>query len=103
MASGGAYNAKRVAYRAKVRADVLAKYGNRCACCDEDRRQFLCIDHIHGNGKADRLKHGVGYAFYLHLYRNDPMPGYRVLCHNCNMALGFYGFCPHDADLVTNP
>jgi hypothetical protein len=20
---------------------------------------------------------------------------YRVLCHNCNMALGFYGYCPH--------
>ena len=21
--------------------------------------------------------------------------GYRVLCHNCNLARGFYGYCPH--------
>jgi hypothetical protein len=30
-----------------------------------------------------------------------PHPDYRVLCHNCNTALGFYGYCPHQplADL----
>jgi hypothetical protein len=22
--------------------------------------------------------------------------GYRVLCHNCNLARGFYGYCPHE-------
>jgi hypothetical protein len=21
--------------------------------------------------------------------------GFRVLCHNCNQAIGLYGFCPH--------
>ena len=24
-----------------------------------------------------------------------PLPGYRVLCHNCNTSLGLYGYCPH--------
>ena len=27
---------------------------------------------------------------------NDFPDSVRVLCHNCNQALGFYGFCPHD-------
>jgi hypothetical protein len=27
----------------------------------------------------------------------DPLPGYRVLCQNCNAALGLYGYCPHSA------
>lgn len=22
--------------------------------------------------------------------------GFRVLCHNCNSAHGYYGYCPHD-------
>jgi hypothetical protein len=29
------------------------------------------------------------------LARNGFPDGYRVLCHNCNMALGQYGYCPH--------
>lgn len=27
--------------------------------------------------------------------RNGYPKGFRVLCHNCNMAIGFYGYCPH--------
>lgn len=27
-------------------------------------------------------------------YRND----IRVLCHNCNMSLGFSGYCPHSRE-----
>jgi hypothetical protein len=23
------------------------------------------------------------------------LPGYRVLCQNCNAARGLYGYCPH--------
>jgi hypothetical protein len=32
--------------------------------------------------------------------RNQGYPnGFRTLCHNCNLARGFYGYCPHE---VTN-
>jgi hypothetical protein len=24
-----------------------------------------------------------------------PKDRYQLLCHNCNMAKGFYGLCPH--------
>jgi hypothetical protein len=29
------------------------------------------------------------------LRQNSYPTGYRVLCHNCNFALGHYGYCPH--------
>ena len=29
------------------------------------------------------------------LYVNDYPDGFQVLCHNCNMAKGIYGKCPH--------
>jgi hypothetical protein len=29
------------------------------------------------------------------LARQGYPPGYRVLCHNCNSAYGYYGHCPH--------
>ncbi len=39
-------------------------------------------------------------ALGAHLYRwlrNQGWPqGFRILCHNCNMARGFYGRCPHE-------
>lgn len=31
------------------------------------------------------------------LRRNNYPNGFQVLCHNCNMAKGFYGKCPHQS------
>jgi len=33
--------------------------------------------------------------FYSLLRRLGYPDGFRVLCHNCNMAYGFYKTCPH--------
>lgn len=87
--------------RAKLRLDVLNHYSNgliKCSCCGEAEIKFLCIDHIENNGSEERkkLKSGkTGYGFYSRLRRNNFPTGYQVLCHNCNMAKGFYGECPH--------
>lgn len=27
--------------------------------------------------------------------KNNYPKGFQVLCHNCNLAKGFYGKCPH--------
>jgi len=27
--------------------------------------------------------------------------GFRVLCHNCNQAIGLYGYCPHKTPRTT--
>jgi hypothetical protein len=32
---------------------------------------------------------------YLYLRANHYPLGYRVLCMNCNFAIGHYGYCPH--------
>lgn len=89
---------RRRAYK-KVRAEVIAAYGGRCSCCGERREEFLAVDHIHGDGKKDRTAHGAGYSFYIYLRRNGfPKDRYRLLCHNCNMAYGLRGYCPHEQE-----
>lgn len=32
---------------------------------------------------------------YFWIIRNKYPKGFRVLCHNCNQAIGSYGECPH--------
>ena len=85
--------------RAKTRAlkeEVLAAYGGRCDCCGEDHIEFLTIDHTKGDGAEHRRQVGKGRRIYKDLKkRGFPKEGYRVLCFNCNIALGFYGYCPH--------
>lgn len=89
-------------YTRKIRIAALMHYGGsppKCACCRESYIEFLCIDHINGGGGKHRKalmkgKKGV-VNFYQWLKKNKYPKGYRVLCHNCNCALGFYGYCPH--------
>lgn len=81
-------------YRA-LRQKVLAHYGDACVCCGETNFEFLAIDHVHGGGQAHRREVGGGASFLRWLRDSGYPPGFRVMCHNCNMALGFYGYCPH--------
>jgi hypothetical protein len=84
--------------RAEKQAAINA-YGGKCACCGEAQVEFLAIDHIDGNGREHRKALGIpasGKAFYAWLRRHGyPQANLRVLCHNCNMSLGMYGYCPH--------
>ena len=84
--------------RAKRKLQVLVHYGGRipsCACCGEENLEFLAIDHIHGGGSRERKKVGTGFSFFQFLIDSNFPPGYRVLCHNCNMSYGLYGYCTH--------
>lgn len=81
----------------KQRENVIANYGGCCACCGETELEFLSIDHVNGGGTQHRLKHGFrGGTMYRYLIREGYPEGFRVLCHNCNQAIGFYGSCPHE-------
>lgn len=94
-------------YRVELRANVVAAYGSRCACCDERSIEFLTVDHVKGGGNAHQKtlsntarKHPGGSEFYRWLARNGfPQDEFRLLCMNCNFALGKYGFCPHQRAL----
>ena len=61
--------------------------------------QFLTLDHVGGNGGVERRSQGHKGGIYTYLYvqKMGYPPGYRVLCWNCNVAIGLYGECPHAA------
>lgn len=80
------------------KARCLDHYGNTtCACCGEKRMDFLCIDHINGGGNKHRREIGTNLIRWL-IKNNLPEGPYRVLCHNCNFAIGAYGICPHEKE-----
>ena len=94
--------AKQSKERKKLRLQVLSEYGNKCACCGESRYEFLAIDHINGNGRKHLKK--IGGNLYGWLKRNSyPKDLFQILCHNCNMAKGFYGSCPHTVAVSVSP
>lgn len=42
------------ARRRRLRAEVIAAYGGRCACCGEATPEFLSIDHVNNDGAQHR-------------------------------------------------
>ena len=79
--------------RREIRIKFLEMYGNKCACCGEGTREFLSVDHI--NGQRGNRKKEKGHQAYRRATKEYDPDIYRILCHNCNAALGAYGFCPH--------
>ena len=79
---------------------AYAAYGGYvCACCGITHVEFLSIDHVHGDGAAHRKivkGTGTGMTLYVWLKSHDYPSGFRILCMNCNFALGHFGYCPHD-------
>jgi hypothetical protein len=83
-------------YKRIKRIKLLTLYGSKCECCKVGDFEFLCIDHVNNDGAQERrlLR---GYQIYSKLLKAGVrLPGYRILCHNCNFAIGVYGFCPHN-------
>jgi hypothetical protein len=84
--------------REVLKREVFAEYGNVCACCPEDRYEFLSIDHIEGGGK-NKVPNCTGKDLYRWLRKNGhPKDKFRLLCHNCNQSMGYYGYCPHNLE-----
>lgn len=89
-------------WRAALRAEVLAAYGGKCTCCGESEPKFLALNHVDGGGNAHRRSLGrAGRGSSMQVYKDVKNrgfpPDFNLLCHNCNVAEGFYGVCPHQA------
>jgi len=93
------YRTNRKNYTQALRKLVVDKYGGKCVCCGESNIEFLCMDHI-GGKKNHPLADMPGnkYSKIIKLGYPDSL---RLLCHNCNMSLAFYGYCPHDPENMT--
>lgn len=75
------------------RLKVLTHYGMKCQCCGEAQLEFLAVDHINNDGCLHRKTTKLN--IYDWIIKNNFPRGFQILCHNCNMAKGFYGYCPH--------
>ena len=85
--------------REKVKIEVFDHYGGKCECCGESELKFLAINHKDGGGSKHRKTisgGGCGHSIYRWLQKNNYPENFNVLCHNCNMAEGFFGSCPHN-------
>lgn len=78
------------------RIKCLVRYSGDCplcACCGEDKYEFLALDHINGGGNKQRKN--IGGNLVRWIIKNNYPTGFRVLCHNCNHSFGTRGYCPH--------
>lgn len=101
------YSEYRKRYRKQNKQDqrrlIIESLGGKCWCCGEKREVFLAIDHINNDGSTETRGSGnrrkgkrSTHQYYLFIIRQGiPKDRYRILCHNCNMAIGILGFCPH--------
>lgn len=66
--------------------------------CGENTYEFLAIDHVNGGGNQMRKNkvHPDGYQFLKWLIEKGFPSDFQLLCHNCNMAKGILGYCPHE-------
>jgi len=83
-------------YRQNIRMRCIDHYSGgtmECACCPEKIYEFLTIDHINGGGTRHKKIHNA--FLYGWLIKNNFPEGFRVLCMNCNFAIGMYGLCAH--------
>lgn len=84
-------------YDRRVRYEALVHYSADppfCSCCGEKHLEFLAFDHINGGGnKHTKSMKRAKLSIWL---KSAGYPdGFQILCHNCNMAKGIYGVCPH--------
>lgn len=86
-------------YYAKLRSQLFEAYGNKCACCGEMHKEFFAIDHIQGGGTTEKKKLGTRPLYRKIIDEGCPKDKYQILCHNCNMSMGFYGYCPHHPEI----
>lgn len=77
----------------KARNKVIEAYGGKCTCCGEPRNHFLSLEHVNGGGRKHRQSLGNKQLWFYILKEGCPKDKYTILCFNCNLARGFYGYC----------
>lgn len=80
----------------EMRMAVFAHYGQFCQCCGETEPLFLAIDHGPGApSKKDNPEQNKVANLTKWVFDNGFPKGFRIMCHNCNMAVRYDRECPH--------
>lgn len=90
-----AIRAKRKAFRLQQKIAFVKAYGGKCACCGENKIEFLTIAHLNNDGAMHRREIGGSNQLHSWIRRNGYPKDFTVLCFNCNTADFYYGQCPH--------
>ena len=81
----------------RIREEVTAHYGGRCACphCPETNPAFLTLDHLTKEGR-ERDKKAKGSVLWAKVKKMGFPNDVCLHCWNCNCARAFNkGICPH--------
>ena len=75
-------------YSRRLKQEVIAAYGGKCAHCGETNMDVLETDHINGGGTQHRRDIGRkgGTSFYFWLRDNDYPGIVQLLCRPCHKA-----------------
>jgi hypothetical protein len=80
----------------KLKSEVFGVYGNKCACCGEEDKRFLTIDHVNNDGAEHRRILGKKSETLMSWAKKQGFPNsLQLLCWNCNLGKAIYGKCPH--------
>lgn len=100
------FNRERRKERSALLVDALMHYSDgsmQCACCGESRVEFLTLDHIEGRSALGNKKKWSSISILYGLTGKSSWPkDLRVLCYNCNLSRGRYGYCPHERETEQN-
>ena len=70
----------------------------QCACCGEDRTDFLTIDRVAGDSQQDEALGTESPEPVAWLLARTRLADLRLLCWNCQMARHLSGECPHETE-----
>lgn len=69
---------------AELKAEAFKILGNKCVKCSITNKRILQVDHIDGNGAAERKTLGRFATEKIYYRILNGYPGYQLLCANCN-------------------
>ena len=83
----------------RLRARILDSLGGVCACCGEQARRVLTVDHVQGGGTRHRRELSDPRDYYRSILAEGCTPDrYRLLCLNCHESVNERGECHHQQE-----
>ena len=79
----------RLRSRRERRQKVIEHYGGKCVYCEEDRLEYLEMDHVNNDGKFHRMRNsdkGNASEICGWLIKHNFPNNFQILCTKCNLA-----------------